>query len=91
MKVVILAGGYGTRISEESQLKPKPMIEIGDMPILWHIMKIYSKYNINDFVICCGYKVNIKEKKFSLNLNEYWPYLKKLAFLPHKLPLCVCK
>ena len=59
MKVVILAGGYGTRISEESQLKPKPMIEICDMPILWHIMKIYSKYNINDFVICCGYKGNI--------------------------------
>ena len=59
MKAVILAGGYGTRISEESQLKPKPMIEIGGMPILWHIMKIYSNYNINDFIICCGYKGNI--------------------------------
>ena len=52
MKTVILAGGYGTRISEESHLKPKPMIEIGGKPILWHIMKIYSSYNINDFVIC---------------------------------------
>lgn len=56
MKVVILAGGKGTRISEESQFKPKPMIEIGDMPILWHIMKIYSHYGYNDFIICCGYK-----------------------------------
>lgn len=56
MKVVILAGGKGTRISEESQFKPKPMIEIGDMPILWHIMKIYSYYGFNDFIICCGYK-----------------------------------
>lgn len=56
MKVVILAGGYGTRISEESHLKPKPMIEIGERPILWHIMKIYSHYGFNDFVICLGYK-----------------------------------
>lgn len=56
MKVVILAGGYGTRISEESHLRPKPMIEIGDQPILWHIMKIYSHYGYNDFVICLGYK-----------------------------------
>jgi glucose-1-phosphate cytidylyltransferase len=56
MNVVILAGGKGTRISEESQFKPKPMIEIGDMPILWHIMKIYSHYGYNDFIICCGYK-----------------------------------
>lgn len=56
MKAVILAGGYGTRISEETQLKPKPLIEIGNMPILWHIMKIYSTYGINDFVVCCGYK-----------------------------------
>lgn len=56
MKVVILAGGKGTRISEESQLKPKPMIEIGGMPILWHIMKIYSYYGFNEFIICCGYK-----------------------------------
>lgn len=56
MQVVILAGGLGTRISEESHLRPKPMIEIGDMPILWHIMKIYSYYGFNDFIICCGYK-----------------------------------
>ncbi len=56
MKVVILAGGFGTRISEESHLKPKPMIEIGDKPILWHIMKIYSHYGFNDFIICLGYK-----------------------------------
>lgn len=56
MKVVILAGGLGTRISEESHLKPKPMIEIGDAPILWHIMKYYSSYGYNEFIICCGYK-----------------------------------
>ena len=62
MKVVILAGGLGTRISEESHLKPKPMIEIGERPILWHIMKIYSKYGFNEFVICLGYKgYSIKE------------------------------
>ena len=56
MKAVILAGGYGTRITEETRLKPKPMIEIGGKPILWHIMKHYSVHSINDFVICCGYK-----------------------------------
>ena len=56
MKAVILAGGFGTRISEESHLKPKPMIEIGGKPILWHIMKIYSQYGVNDFIICLGYK-----------------------------------
>lgn len=56
MKAVILAGGYGTRISEETILRPKPMIEIGGMPILWHIMKMYSTHGINEFVICCGYK-----------------------------------
>ena len=62
MKLVILAGGYGTRISEESHLRPKPMIEIGGKPILWHIMKIYSSFGINDFIICCGYKgYQIKE------------------------------
>lgn len=62
MKVVILAGGLGTRISEESHLKPKPMIEIGDSPILWHIMKSYSYYGFNEFIICCGYKgYKIKE------------------------------
>ena len=62
MKAVILAGGLGTRISEETHLKPKPMIEIGGMPILWHIMKIYSSHGINEFIICCGYKgYQIKE------------------------------
>ncbi|MEG2842191.1 MAG: NTP transferase domain-containing protein, partial [Ruthenibacterium sp.] len=55
MKVVLLAGGFGTRISEESHLKPKPMIEIGGKPILWHIMKLYSHYGFNDFIICAGY------------------------------------
>lgn len=62
MKVVILAGGYGTRISEESHLRPKPMIEIGGMPILWHIMKMYSSHGYNEFIICCGYmQHSIKE------------------------------
>ena len=56
MKVVILAGGLGSRISEESIVKPKPLIEIGGKPIIWHIMKHYSHYGLNDFVICCGYK-----------------------------------
>ena len=65
LKAVILAGGYGTRISEESHLKPKPMIEIGGMPLLWHIMKIYSHYGINEFVICCGYKGDMIKEYFS--------------------------
>lgn len=65
MKAVILAGGYGTRISEETHLKPKPMIEIGDKPILWHIMKIYSHYGINEFVICLGYKGYIIKEFFA--------------------------
>lgn len=64
MKVVILAGGYGTRISEESQYKPKPMIEIGGFPILWHIMKEYSYYGFNDFIICAGYKQHMIKKWF---------------------------
>ena len=65
MKVVILAGGYGTRISEESQFKPKPMIEIGGKPILWHIMKVYSYYGFNEFIICAGYKQNIIKEWFA--------------------------
>lgn len=65
MKVVILAGGLGTRISEESIYKPKPMIEIGEMPILWHIMKIYSSYGFNEFVICAGYKQHIIKEWFA--------------------------
>ena len=71
MKAVILAGGFGTRISEETQLKPKPLIEIGGMPLLWHIMKTYSHYGINDFVICCGYKgYMIKEYFANYSLHK---------------------
>jgi glucose-1-phosphate cytidylyltransferase len=65
MKVVILAGGLGTRLSEETTLKPKPMAEIGDKPILWHIMKIYSAYGFNDFVVCLGYKGYVIKEYFS--------------------------
>ena len=65
MKVVILAGGFGTRISEESHLKPKPMIEIGEKPILWHIMKLYSYYGYNEFIICCGYKQHVIKEWFA--------------------------
>ncbi|MGI6714001.1 MAG: glucose-1-phosphate cytidylyltransferase [Bacilli bacterium] len=64
MKVIILAGGFGTRISEESQFKPKPMIEIGEMPIIWHIMKLYSSYGFNEFIICAGYKQDYIKKWF---------------------------
>ena len=65
MKVVLLAGGFGSRISEESYLKPKPMIEIGGMPILWHIMKEYSYYGFNEFVICAGYKQHMIKEWFA--------------------------
>lgn len=65
MKVVILAGGFGTRLSEETGVKPKPMVEIGDMPILWHIMKIYSAHGLNEFIICLGYKGSIIKDYFS--------------------------
>lgn len=65
MKVVILAGGFGTRISEESHLKPKPMIEIGGQPILWHIMKTYSHYGFHEFIICCGYKQHVIKEYFA--------------------------
>ena len=65
MKVVILAGGLGTRISEESHLKPKPMIEIGGQPILWHVMKCFQKYGYNEFIICAGYKQQIIKEYFS--------------------------
>lgn len=65
MKAVILAGGFGTRISEESGIRPKPMVEIAGKPILWHIMKIYSYYGINDFIICCGYKSHIIKEYFA--------------------------
>ncbi|MGB2578778.1 glucose-1-phosphate cytidylyltransferase [Elusimicrobium simillimum] len=65
MKIVLLAGGFGTRISEESELKPKPMIEIGGKPVLWHIMKIYSQYGFNEFIVLCGYKSYIIKEYFS--------------------------
>jgi glucose-1-phosphate cytidylyltransferase len=65
MKAVILAGGLGTRLSEETQLKPKPMVEIGGKPILWHILKIYSQHNINEFIICCGYKGYVIKEYFA--------------------------
>ena len=65
MKAIILAGGFGTRISEESVLKPKPMIEIGHKPILWHIMKIYSHHGVNDFIVCCGYKSYVIKEYFA--------------------------
>lgn len=76
MKVVILAGGYGTRISEESHLKPKPMIEIGDKPILWHIMKEYGYYGFNEFIICCGYKQHIIKEWFA----DYYLYNSDVTF-----------
>ena len=65
MKAVILAGGLGTRLSEETSLKPKPMVEIGGKPILWHIMKMYSTHGINDFIICCGYKGYVIKEYFA--------------------------
>jgi glucose-1-phosphate cytidylyltransferase len=73
MKAVILAGGLGTRISEETHLKPKPMVEIGGRPILWHIMKLYSAHGVNDFIVCCGYKgYVIKEyfQNYSLHMSD---------------------
>ncbi len=76
MKVVLLAGGYGTRISEESQFKPKPMIEVGGMPILWHIMKGYSKYGFNEFIICAGYKQQVIKEWF----NNYFLYTSDVTF-----------
>lgn len=76
MKVVILAGGYGTRISEESYLKPKPMIEIGDKPILWHIMKEYSYYGFNEFIICCGYKQHVIKEWFA----DYYLHTSDVTF-----------
>ena len=71
MKAVILAGGLGSRIYEETKSKPKPMVEIGGKPIIWHIMKIYSFYGINDFIICCGYKGE-KIKEYFTENNENW-------------------
>ena len=76
VKVVILAGGFGTRISEESDLRPKPMIEIGGMPILWHIMKVYSAYGFNDFIICAGYKQHIIKEWFA----DYFLHTSDITF-----------
>ena len=76
MKVVILAGGFGTRISEESHLKPKPMIEIGEKPILWHIMKMYSHYGFHEFVICCGYKQHVIKEWFA----DYYLHNSNITF-----------
>ena len=76
MKVVILAGGFGTRISEESYLKPKPMVEIGGKPILWHIMKSYSVHGFNDFIICAGYKQNVIKEWFA----DYYLYNSDITF-----------
>jgi glucose-1-phosphate cytidylyltransferase len=76
MKAVILAGGLGTRISEETHLKPKPMIEIGGKPILWHILKMYSAHGVNDFVICCGYKGYIIKEYFA----NYFLHMSDVTF-----------
>lgn len=76
MKVVLLAGGLGTRISEESQYKPKPMIEIGGMPILWHIMKCYSHFGFNDFIICAGYKQHMIKEYFA----DYFLHTSDITF-----------
>ena len=76
MKAVILAGGLGTRISEETHLKPKPMIEVGGKPILWHIMKIYSAHGVNDFVICCGYKGYVIKEYFA----NYFLHMSDVTF-----------
>lgn len=76
MKAVILAGGLGTRISEETSTRPKPMIEIGGMPVLWHIMKVYSHHGINDFVICCGYKGYVIKEYFA----NYFLHMSDVTF-----------
>jgi len=76
MKAVILAGGLGTRLSEETSLKPKPMIEIGNKPILWHIMKTFSAHNVNDFVICCGYKGYVIKEYFA----NYFLHMSDVTF-----------
>ena len=76
MKTVILAGGFGTRISEESQFKPKPMVDLGGMPILWHIMKLYSYYGFNEFVICAGYKQHVIKEYFA----DYFLHTSDITF-----------
>jgi len=76
LKTVILAGGYGSRLSEETAIRPKPMVEIGGMPILWHIMKMYSAHGINDFIICCGYKGYMIKEFFS----DYFLHMSNVTF-----------
>ena len=76
MKAVILAGGLGTRISEETSTKPKPMVEVGGRPLLWHVMKIYSNYGINDFIICCGYKGYVIKEYFA----NYFLHMSDVTF-----------
>lgn len=76
MKLVVLAGGMGTRISEETHTKPKPMIEIGEMPVLWHILKIYSSHGVNDFIICCGYKGYVIKEYFA----NYFLHMSDVTF-----------
>ena len=76
MKVVILAGGLGTRIAEETNVRPKPMIEIGGKPVLWHILKIYSHFGYNDFIICCGYKGYLIKEYFA----NYFLHMSDVTF-----------
>lgn len=90
MKVVILAGGYGTRLNEETRVKPKPMVEVGNRPILWHIMKIYSTYGLNDFIICLGYKGEMIKKYFAdyfLNHSDVTFDLQKQEMKVHRTNL----
>ena len=87
MQAVILAGGRGTRISEESTIRPKPLIEIGGKPIIWHIMKNYSYHGINDFVICCGYKAELVKEyftNFGLYSSDISVDLRKKKIIYHK-------
>ncbi len=76
MKAVILVGGLGTRLSEETVTRPKPMVEIGDSPILWHIMKIYAAHGVNEFIICCGYKGYVIKEYF----NNYFLHMSDVTF-----------
>ena len=80
MKAVILAGGLGTRLSEETDLKPKPMVEIGGKPILWHIMKMYASHGIQDFIVCCGYKGYVIKEYF----NNYLLHHSDVIFSPQE-------
>jgi len=76
MKAIILAGGFGTRISEETSSRPKPMVEVGGKPLLWHIMKLYSAHGVNDFVVCCGYKGYVIKEYFA----NYFLHISDVTF-----------